>query len=50
MKKKLIEKEREQGESVMPIILYREVLFRGPLFKSGNTWMAMFFYKSDISR
>ena len=37
VKKKLIEKEREQGENVMPIILYREVLFRGLLFKSDNT-------------
>ena len=45
----MIEKEREQGENVMPIILYREVLFGGLLFKSNNTWMAMFFYKSGIS-
>ena len=45
----MIKKEREQGENVMPIILYREVFFRGLLFKSDNTRIATFFYKSDIS-
>ena len=49
MKKKLIEKEREQGGNVVPIKVNEELLFRGPLFKSDNTWMAIFFYKSDIS-
>ena len=39
MKKKLIEKEREQGGNVVPIKVNRELLFRDPLFKSDNQYM-----------
>ena len=44
-----VDRERKGTRRECHAFLYREVLFRGPLFKSDNTWMATFFYKSDTS-